>query len=69
MEGVAFFGADDAVFFGAGAGLAGAFFSAVRAEAACPGFVRPGVDGFDFAAIFFDVARALAMSCNDPVGF
>jgi len=44
--------------------LAAAFFTAFRADAVAPGLAR--VDGFDFAAIFFDLARALAMTCNNP---
>jgi hypothetical protein len=43
-------------------GLAGAFFSAFRAGAAGAAFPRTGMDGFDFAAIFFDFATALAMT-------
>jgi hypothetical protein len=42
--------------------LAGAFFSALRAVAPGAAFPRTGVDGFDFAAIFFDFATALAMT-------
>jgi hypothetical protein len=30
------------------------------------GFALTGVDGFDFAAIFFVFATALAMICNNP---
>jgi len=59
-------GAGAAAFFGGDAGffVAGAtFFTALRAGA---GLARAGVDGFDFAAIFFDLARALAMTCNNP---
>jgi len=43
-------------------GLAGPFFSALRAGATGAAFPRTGVDGFDFAAIFFDFATALAMT-------
>jgi hypothetical protein len=46
--------------------LATAFFKAFRAGAAGADLPRVGVDGFDFAATFFDLARALAMTCNDP---
>src|SRR5450755_616959 len=35
-----------------GAGLAGLFFSALRAEAGGAGFARAGKEGFDFATIF-----------------
>jgi hypothetical protein len=40
--------------------LGGAFFKAFRAGAA--GALRAGTDAFDFAAIFFDFATALAMA-------
>src|SRR3977135_3249955 len=49
-----------------GAGLAGLFFSALRAEAGGAAFARAGWDGFDFAAIFLDLATALAMTDNNP---
>src|ERR1700730_2917700 len=51
---------------GFGAGLAGLFFSALRAEAGGAAFARAGTDGFDFAAIFFVFATALAMTANHP---
>src|SRR5258705_13386343 len=44
---------------GFAAGLAGIFFSALRAAGAA---LRTGADGFDFAAIFLDFATALAMA-------
>jgi hypothetical protein len=44
--------------------LAGPFFSAFRVGATGAAFPRTGVDGFDFAAIFFDFATALAMSLD-----
>jgi hypothetical protein len=43
-------------------GLTGAFFSGFRAVAAATGFARAGADVFDFAAIFFGLATALAMT-------
>jgi hypothetical protein len=43
-------------------GLAGVFFSGFRAVAAAAGFARAGTDAFDFAAIFFGLATALAMT-------
>src|ERR1700761_4798440 len=58
--------------FGAG-GLAGlllagllftALFNALRAEADGAAFVRAGVEDFDFAAVFLDLATALAMTCK-----
>src|SRR5258708_37412970 len=49
------------------AGLAGLFFSALRAAADGAGLARAAADGFDFAAIFFDLATALAMTENDPL--
>src|ERR1700722_7763748 len=54
--------------FGAdlGAGLAGLFFSSLRAPAECRGLVRDGVDGFDFAAVFLVFTTALAMIANNP---
>jgi hypothetical protein len=53
-----------AAFAGAFAiGLAGAFFSALRAGATLP---RVGADDFDFAALFFDFATALAMTSINP---
>src|ERR1700738_1293010 len=51
---------------GFGAGLAGVFFSAVRALAGGAAWARTGVDGFDFAAIFLGLATALAMTANNP---
>jgi hypothetical protein len=52
-----------------GAGLAGflsggLFLMALRAEAGA--FARAGVDDFDFAAVFLDLATALAMTCKHP---
>jgi hypothetical protein len=49
-----------------GAGLAGLFFSALRALAAGTGLARPGPDDFDFAAIFLGLATALAMTAINP---
>src|ERR1700739_2824210 len=54
--------------FGA-AGLTGLFFvgplfNALRAEAAGAAFAQSGVDDFDFAAVFLDLATALAMTCK-----
>jgi hypothetical protein len=46
------------------AGLAGAVFSAFRAGGTEAAFPRTGTDGFDFAAVFFDLATALAMTLN-----
>src|SRR6267154_3504045 len=46
---------------GFGAGLAGLFFSAWRARAGGAAFARVGMDGFDFTAVFLDLATALAM--------
>src|SRR5579859_7873722 len=51
---------------GFGADLAGRFFSVFRLLADPAGFARAGVDGFDFAAIFLGLARALAMTANIP---
>src|SRR5215470_2435051 len=45
-------------------GLAGPLFSAFRVGATGPAFPRTGVDAFDFAAIFFDFATALAMTLD-----
>jgi hypothetical protein len=39
-------------------------FSAFRVGATGVAFPRTGVDGFDFAAIFFDFATALAMTLD-----
>src|SRR6267142_7215958 len=47
---------------GFGAGLAGLFSRGLRARGGA--FARAGVDGFDFAAIFFVFATALAMTCK-----
>src|SRR5471030_3077895 len=47
-----------------GAGLAGLFFSALRALAGGAGLARAGTDGFDFAAAFLVFATALAMTYN-----
>src|ERR1700735_3660678 len=49
------------------AGLTGLFFSALRAPADGAGLARAATDGFDFAAIFFGLATALAMTENDPL--
>ncbi|MEI9925957.1 MAG: hypothetical protein WDN50_23405 [Bradyrhizobium sp.] len=49
-----------------GAGLAALFLSGLRAEAMGAGFARTGMDDFDFAAIFLDLATALAMTCKHP---
>src|ERR1700687_3760272 len=51
---------------GFGAGLAGVFFSALRALAGGAAFARAGVDDFDFAAIFLVFVTALAMTANNP---
>src|ERR1700733_383500 len=51
-------------------GLAGVFarlfFSALRAVADGAAFAPGGADGFDFTAVFFDLATALAMTDNHP---
>ena len=47
---------------GFAAGLAGLFASALRAVAGAAALPRLGVDGFDFAAVFFVFATALAMT-------
>src|SRR6185437_11183216 len=47
---------------GFGAGLAGLFFSALRAAAGGAAFFRADTDAFDFAAVFFVFATALAMT-------
>ena len=49
-----------------GAGLAALFFRALRAEAGGAAFVRAGMDGFDFAAVFLSFDAALAMTANNP---
>jgi hypothetical protein len=46
------------------AGLAEAFFSALRADAGGGALAR--ADGFDFATVFLDFATALAMDSNYP---
>jgi len=51
---------------GFGAGLAGLFFSALRALADGAGLARTGMDDFDFAAIFLGLATALAMTAFNP---
>src|SRR4030088_464165 len=51
---------------GFGAGLSGLFCSALRAEAGGAAFAGAAMDGFDFAAIFFVFATALAMTANNP---
>jgi hypothetical protein len=43
-------------------GLAALFGSGFRAMATGTGFARAGADAFDFAAIFFGLATALAMT-------
>src|ERR1700682_2197436 len=48
------------------AALAGLFFSALRVPAGGAALARTGMDGCDFAAIFFDFATALAMTANNP---
>jgi hypothetical protein len=59
-------GALGAATFGAAfaTGLAVPFASAFRAGATGAAFPRTGVDDFDFAAIFFDFATALAMTLD-----
>src|SRR5215475_13777320 len=47
-------------------GLGALFFSALRAKGGLAGFARAVTEGFDFAAIFFDFATALAMAFRDP---
>jgi hypothetical protein len=47
--------------------LARLFFSALRAEADGAGLARAAADDFDFAAVFFGLATALAMTENDPL--
>src|ERR1700749_2827608 len=60
--------ADVADFFGAGlaagfgAGFAAVFFRVLRATAGGAAFFRAGTDAFDFAAVFFVFATALAMT-------
>src|SRR5258708_32940963 len=51
---------------GFGAGLAGLFFSALRAEAAGVAFARARMGGFDFAAVFLVFASGFAMPSNHP---
>src|SRR5215212_7799840 len=51
---------------GFGVGSAMLFFSALRAEAAGVAFDRTGIEDFDFAAVFFVFATALAMTANNP---
>jgi hypothetical protein len=55
---------ETALLTGFGAGLAGLFFNALRALAGGAAFARAGLDGFDFAAIFFSFDAALAMTYN-----
>src|SRR3990170_1275714 len=50
-----------------GAGLAGLFFSALRARAGGAALARAGADGFDFAAVFLSLDAALAMTANNPL--
>jgi hypothetical protein len=38
----------------------------LRALAGDAAFARVGIDGFDFTAVFLDLATALAMTCNHP---
>jgi hypothetical protein len=47
---------------GFGAGLAGLFFRALRAAARGAALLRTGAEAFDFAAVFFVFATALAMT-------
>jgi hypothetical protein len=47
-------------------GLAALFFNSLRALADGTGLARTVADGFDFAAIFFGLATALAMTENNP---
>src|ERR1700722_7448199 len=42
----------------------GVLFTASRAETAGAAFARTGGDDFDFAAVFLDLATALAMTCK-----
>src|ERR1700754_5142785 len=51
---------------GFGAPLAGLFFSALRAAAGGVALLRTGAEAFDFAAVFFVFATALAMTYNNP---
>jgi hypothetical protein len=51
---------------GFGAGLAGLFLSALRAEAAGAGLARAAAEGFDFTAVFLVFVTALAMTANNP---
>src|ERR1700730_1749078 len=46
--------------------LAGLFGNALRALAGAAAFVRAGMDGFDFIAVFLGLATALAMTANNP---
>jgi hypothetical protein len=48
------------------AGFTGLFVSALRALAEEAGLARTEADDFDFAAIFFCLATALAMTQNNP---
>jgi hypothetical protein len=48
------------------AALTGTFFSALRALDDA-GLARTAADDFDFAAVFFGFATALAMTENDPL--
>src|SRR3982074_971610 len=47
-----------------GAGLAGLFFNALRALAGGAALARAAIGGFDFTAVFLDLATALAMTYN-----
>src|SRR4051812_18349534 len=51
---------------GFGVGLAVLFLSALRLEAGGAAFARTGPDDFDFVAVFFVFATALAMTANNP---
>src|ERR1700675_1970496 len=51
---------------GFGAGLAGLFLSALRADAGGAGLARTATEGFDFTAVFLVFATALAMTANNP---
>jgi hypothetical protein len=50
------------------AGLGELSFSALRAPTEAAGLGRTEADDFDFAAIFFGLATALAMTENNPQG-
>jgi hypothetical protein len=67
FTGSALAGADLALPGTTFAGLTGLFFSALRAPADGAGLAPTAADGFDFAAIFFGLATALAMTENNPL--